>query len=702
MSKNADQEKIEKILNKIKSQKKELIEWENQLLNRLSTNMYKKQNLYLIKEEWLTKYKNDFFNEKIKKDSKLIKNYENFEPINNDKLFDSFTDPKIKIKKFLKVFPLNINCLESFKKESKGPKPTKSAGTFYNKSLIINIGEKNYCFFFIDKKKQLRQGYLKIANNNNESKVIEDIQNKGIDEYLNFYKNEIKDKELLFKNEQIKIKILEFSKKKDIINIINESQNSTKNNKNKELIKDNTEKENNSLNNKNQIIDKEKIKKIRNNLDATMDDRKRINCIYNFDATNNINKLLNNDLNEEKKNETEDCLNLVKLKEFNPERKLINKKSYKRAASVYRSTREFGKKIFKKKDSLDLASFCPIKVVEKLSTPGLIGLLNIGATCYMNATLQSFSNLPRLRAQLINKEFYQYLEKNDKKLSFSLAEVIKNLWENLKQRFYSPEKFKKLISEMNPLFKGIAANDPKDLVLFLLETIHKELNNPPLEKKKSNYVPDERNFIQVYNDFTNFYLSKNKSIISDEFHGFTNNMTICELCKNTIHSLQSIIILFFPLEEIRKYMGYKINSVRMTDCFDYYEKIEIFSSFYCNYCKNNCQAYSQSKLVYAPKTLIINLNRGKGIEFNVNIIFEEYLNLRKYIYASDSPYYYELTAVICHFGSNDMGGHFIAYCKNSNNCEWYKFNDQFVTKCSFNEVCRTGLPYVLFYSYVQV
>ena len=45
-----------------------------------------------------------------------------------------------------------------------------------------------------------------------------------------------------------------------------------------------------------------------------------------------------------------------------------------------------------------------------------------------------------------------------------------------------------------------------------------------------------------------------------------------------------------------------------------------------------------------------------------------------------------------------MGGHFIAYCKNSNNCQWYKYNDAIVTKISFTEI--TGLPYVLFYSYI--
>jgi ubiquitin C-terminal hydrolase len=255
---------------------------------------------------------------------------------------------------------------------------------------------------------------------------------------------------------------------------------------------------------------------------------------------------------------------------------------------------------------------------------------------------------------------------------------------------------------MNPLFKGIAANDPKDLILFLLEKMHNELNSPIYNIPDNSKVPNSSNFIEVYKEFVSYFENNNKSIISDEFYFFTNNISTCQYCSTMIHNTQSNNILFFPLEEVRKYKNYRNNIVTILDCFDYYRKEEIYPSFYCNTCKQNYQAKSQTHIIRAPKTLIINFNRGKGLEFNVNIIFEEYLNLRKYVYENNSPYYYELTGVICHFGSNDEGGHFIAYCKNSNNCEWYKYNDQIVTKCYFNEVKGSGLPYVLFYNYVEV
>ena len=335
----------------------------------------------------------------------------------------------------------------------------------------------------------------------------------------------------------------------------------------------------------------------------------------------------------------------------------------------------------------------PSALKQKKASPGIIGLQNIGATCYMNATIQCFSNIKDLRHYLLKEDQYTLLENNkDKfKLSFALAEILYNLWKNLEHFYYEP----------NPLFKGIAANDPKDLILFLLENIHNELNQAPKKQIDYNMFLNNQNYNMVLQDFLNDFSNKNQSIICDLFYGLTNSMTTCGWCKTTIHNVQSINILFFPLEEVRKFMNYTNNLVHIEDCFRYYEKQEVYPSSYCKNCKQLYPAYNQSKIISAPPNLIINLNRGSGLQFDVNIEFKEYLDLRNYIFSNKSPFYYEIIGVICHLGSNDMGGHFIAFCKNSNNCNWYKYNDGKVTLSSFQEASTTGIPYVLFYSYIQ-
>ena len=377
------------------------------------------------------------------------------------------------------------------------------------------------------------------------------------------------------------------------------------------------------------------------------------------------------------------------IKEKHPKKKDIQLPFRKRDSKIMKAI---------SKDLLN--QLLPQNPSKRLFTPGIIGLTNVGATCYMNATLQCFSNISRFRNNLL-KIYQNYLNKNEKekKLSFALAEVFQNLWINVKNKEYPPDNFKKVIGEMNSLFSGVSANDPKDLVLFLLETMHKELNNPPTIKMETNYLINNKDYYEVFKEFIQIFINENQSIVSEEFYGCFNSMTTCYNCPTTIHNIQLLNILFFPLEEVRKYMNSE-KKIKIEDCFLHYEKKEIYPSFYCNECKKLTSAFNQSKLIYAPPTLIINLNRGKGLEFDVKIEFEEYLDIKDYVYAQDSPSFYELVGVICHFGSNDMGGHFIAYCKNSNNCEWYKYNDSEVLKIDFKEVKETRIPYVLFYSYI--
>ena len=92
-----------------------------------------------------------------------------------------------------------------------------------------------------------------------------------------------------------------------------------------------------------------------------------------------------------------------------------------------------------------------------------------------------------------------------------MAEVIKNLWENLDNKTFSPIFFKEVISRMNPQFQRIAANDPKDLIIYLLMRIHKEINkikgnNESLNN--NNQFPSPYNFCELKNDFLQYYFPK--------------------------------------------------------------------------------------------------------------------------------------------------------------------------------------------------
>jgi len=180
-----------------------------------------------------------------------------------------------------------------------------------------------------------------------------------------------------------------------------------------------------------------------------------------------------------------------------------------------------------------------------------------------------------------------------------------------------------------------------------------------------------------------------------------NSMMTCLNCNITTHNVQCFNILIFPLEEVRKYKNKINNTVDIIECFEYYRK-QKFIQIYCNSCKNMSKSNNQTELIIGPNIFVINLNRGKGLEFNVKINFDEYLDIKNFIYYKEaSPSFYELIGIVTHFGPSKMSGHFIAFCKSFIDGQWYKYNDTQVNLSSFQEARSTGVPYILFYSFIK-
>ena len=475
----------------------------------------------------------------------------------------------------------------------------------------------------------------------------------------------------------------------------------------------------------------------------------------------------------------------------------------------------------------------------------LIGLQNIGATCYMNSTLQCLCHIEKFINFFKYDEQAENLAKNNKdKLVSSFKLLIDNLWPNnykkgVTEKYYVPQEFKEKISKMNPLFEGIAANDAKDLVNFIIMTLHLELNrvkgnNNNIVKNKSINQSDPQ---AMFKCFLEDYQKENNSIINELFYAINCNSTQCTICKNYLINYQTYFFLIFPLEEVRKNkenninnnnnfnINYNnnynnnfnnfnnglnnnynnlsqsynannynnlsqsynannynnlnqsynannfnnlnqsynannynnlnqslnsynniynnvsnnynnmagnfnnlsksvrvnnsnnlnitvnnnsnssinnINGVTIYDCFDFDRKVNLMSGgnqMYCNNCKCNTDCTICTNLVTGPEILIIILNRGQGIEFDVKINFEEELDLSNYIQFNNKSRMYQLIGVITHIGESSMSGHFIAYCKDPISGKWHKYNDAMVNEVENfqNEVINFAMPYLLFY-----
>ena len=350
-------------------------------------------------------------------------------------------------------------------------------------------------------------------------------------------------------------------------------------------------------------------------------------------------------------------------------------------------------------------------IISNYKEPILVGLNNIGATCYMNATLQCLSNTKRLT------EYFLTNFKNDnsnKIMTNEYYKVISNLWNRKNhKKSYSPNSFKEVLSKENPLFAGIAANDSKDLINFLIERFHQELNipNKNINNNNSQINLDQTNEQMVFKSFFDEFVENFNSPISNLFYGILETKSQCGGCNITKYNFQLFSFLEFPLQQVNQFFynkgqkpltlsNGKNPDIDLYECFEYNQKVDLMTGdnqMHCNICNRLCDANYLTNIYSCPNYLIINLNRGKGAVYECNVIFPEQLNLINYATFKQGVTVYELYAVICHLGPSSMSGHFVAYCKNSIDHKWYLYNDAIVTLCKSSQQYNDGMPYILFY-----
>ena len=362
----------------------------------------------------------------------------------------------------------------------------------------------------------------------------------------------------------------------------------------------------------------------------------------------------------------------------------------------------------------------PIKI---FFYPTLIGLNKVGDNSLINSILQCLSQTESLtnyflkdssKVKILNNNIAKN-NKNALQLSRIYLDLIEHLWSKNENKAFSPKAFMNIFIQMNPSFKTEKVGDYKSLI-FILEQLHKELyksvNNNINTAEPLNQYDRKKAFQNYFNDF-----QKECSIISDVFFGINENTNICQYCKKNynLHALKVPICynygkyncLIFPSNEVKKMKNNsnqsQNNRVSIYECFIYNKKSIFFTGpnkNYCNMCKQKYDSIYTSEIYISPNVLILILDRGKLNIDDLQLDFEETIDITNFI-ACDIPQnnIYDLYGVITQIGQSDPNTHFIASCKSPVDNNWYNYNDSFVSRIKNvrKDVLELKTPYILFY-----
>ncbi|NXK46864.1 UBP4 hydrolase, partial [Chauna torquata] len=186
-----------------------------------------------------------------------------------------------------------------------------------------------------------------------------------------------------------------------------------------------------------------------------------------------------------------------------------------------------------------------------LSQPGLCGLSNLGNTCFMNSALQCLSNTPPLTDYFLEDKYEAEINQNNPlgmrgEIAEAYAELIKQMWSG-RQSHVAPRMFKTQVGRFAPQFSGYQQQDSQELLAFLLDGLHEDLNRvkkkPYLELKDANGRPDS---VVAKEAWENHRL-RNDSIIVDIFHGLFKSTLVCPKCSKVSVTFDPFCYLTLPL-----------------------------------------------------------------------------------------------------------------------------------------------------------
>lgn len=342
------------------------------------------------------------------------------------------------------------------------------------------------------------------------------------------------------------------------------------------------------------------------------------------------------------------------------------------------------------------------------STKGIVGIQNMGNTCYCNTTLQLLRACPEWTAFCLTQPFKELWTPQEiandpnKRVLLAYQDMLQALWSSYAPAYVRPVGFLheiRLAVAGTPyeMFGLPIPNDSHEYLVYLLDHFHEALKRPTISWQPEQAVdPHTEHPIQrmqrLARNGWNTYFASNASEVVQTFFGMMRKTVQCTGCQNETYQWEVFNSIKVPCtgSTFAEWIRAEVNETSEIDAYQ------------CDHCNGRHRAILQSHIWKMPSNLFLMMRRfhfdGQKVMTPCVYDGQPLSFLPYYAPESDDPLratLYELHGVSDHHGTH-MGGHYTAQFKHPITGEWWWFDDQVAHRMGAPQ-CSTASNYLFYF-----
>lgn len=176
---------------------------------------------------------------------------------------------------------------------------------------------------------------------------------------------------------------------------------------------------------------------------------------------------------------------------------------------------------------------------------------SLSNTCFLNSTLQCLANTPGLTEFFTEGKYSRFINRTNPlgfrgKIADEYGALLKEIWSG-QYSTVTPRGLKQVIGEFSPRFAGYSQQDSSELLSFLLDGLHEDLNRV-LKKPLTQPVESAgRTDAVVAAESWDRHLQRNQSVIVDSLQGQLKSCVVCPQCDRQSITFDPFMFLSVPL-----------------------------------------------------------------------------------------------------------------------------------------------------------